>query len=68
MTDHEVIARQARQIAEMDDEIGDLREALHAIRLKLIWIGGPLNGNMLGYSNEQLKPLQEILTLAEIAL
>jgi hypothetical protein len=31
----------------------------------LACVGGPLNDNVLQYSNEQLKPLQKILELSE---
>ncbi len=57
----ELIARQAKQLEELRDEVADLKERARRARLHIYCIGGPLNDNKLGYSNQQM------VTFARIA-
>ena len=61
MTEAELIARQARQIEELRDEVADLRCRSRKAWGHIYGIGGPLNDNKLGYSKEQM------VTFARIA-
>jgi hypothetical protein len=54
MTDAELIARQAKQVEELRDEVADLKERAHKARMHIYCIGGPLNDNLLGYTREQM--------------
>jgi hypothetical protein len=60
MTDSELIARQAKQLEELRDEVADLRERAQRARLHIYCIGGPLNDNKLGYTRPQMKTFYEI--------
>ena len=61
MTEAELIARQAKQLEELRDEVADLKERTKRARLHIYCIGGPLNDNNLGYTREQM------VTFARIA-
>lgn len=61
IADSELIARQAKQIEELRDEVADLKERARKARLHIYCIGGPLNDNKLGYSKPQM------VTFARIA-
>lgn len=61
MTEAELIARQAKQLEELRDEVADLKERTRRARLHIYCIGGPLNDNKLGYTREQM------VTFARIA-
>lgn len=61
MTEIELIARQAKQLEELRDEVEDLEERARKALLHIYCIGGPLNDNKLGYSKTQL------VTFARIA-
>jgi hypothetical protein len=61
MTEAELIARQAKQIEELRDEVADLKERVRRARSHIYCIGGPLNDNKLGYSKPQM------VTFARIA-
>lgn len=54
MTEAELIARQAKQIEELRDEVADLRERVRLALAHIYCIGGPLNDNKLGYSKPQM--------------
>ena len=54
MTEAELIARQAKQIEELRDEVADLKERASKARMHIYCIGGPLNDNKLGYSRAQM--------------
>lgn len=54
MTDAELIARQAKQIAILSDEVADLKERAKEAMAHIYCIQGPLNGNKLGYTKEQM--------------
>lgn len=61
MKEAELIARQSKQLEELRDEVADLKERARRARLHIYCIGGPLNDNKLGYSNQQM------VTFARIA-
>lgn len=61
MTEAELIARQAKQLEELRDEVADLKERSRRARMHIYCIGGPLNDNKLGYSKPQM------VTFARIA-
>lgn len=50
ISDTEMIARQAKQLEELRDEVADLKERIRLAALHIYCIGGPLNDNKLGYS------------------
>lgn len=54
MTDTELIARMAKQIEELRDEVADLRERISRAHSHIYCVGGPLNDNKLGYTKPQL--------------
>ena len=54
MTEQELIARQAKQIEELRDEVDDLKERSKKACMHIYCIGGPLNDNKLGYSKPQM--------------
>lgn len=60
MNDDELIARQARQIAELEEENEDLTSRIEKAMLHIYCVSGPLNDNKLGYSKEQLVTFQNI--------
>ena len=53
LTEAELIARQAKQIEELRDELTWLWQGVHEARAHMICIGGPLNDNYLGFTKEQ---------------
>ena len=61
MTEAELIARQAKQLEELRDEVAGLKERARRARLHIYCVGGPLNDNKLGYTREQM------VTFARIA-
>lgn len=61
VTESELIARQAMQIETLKDQVDDYEKRLAAIHREITGIGGPLNDNVLGYSNRQLMPFSRIL-------
>ena len=60
MDNDELVARQARRIAELEDELAERRKAYDDIYMILYCIGGPLNDNINLYTRNQLKPFFEI--------
>lgn len=54
MTNEELIARQAKQIEELRDEVSALKARADLAVRHMVCMGGPLNDNKLRYSNEQL--------------
>lgn len=60
MTEAELIARQAKQIEELRDEVADLKCRVRSARLHIYCIGGPLNDNKLGYSRPQMVTFSRI--------
>lgn len=60
MTEIEVIARQAKRIEELRDEVEDLKECRRRARSLIYGIGGPLNDNKLGYSKQQMVTFDRI--------
>ena len=61
MKEAELIARQARQLEELRDEVADLKERARRARLHIYCIGGPLNDNKLGYTRAQLVTFARIV-------
>ena len=61
MTDAELIAVQAHQIADAIAEVKELRHRIKKAISHIICIGGPLNDNRLQYSMVQLKTFQSIM-------
>ena len=61
MTEAELIARQAKHLEELRDEVAGLKERAMRARLHIYCVGGPLNDNKLGYTREQM------VTFARIA-
>jgi hypothetical protein len=53
MTESELIARQAKQIEELRDEVKLLREGISEARSHIVCIGGPLNDDRLSFTKEQ---------------
>ncbi len=60
MSEIELIARQAKQLEELRDEVADLKERVRRAKSHIYCIGGPLNDNKLGYSNQQLSTFLRI--------
>lgn len=60
MTTDELIARQAKQLEELRDEVADLSDRIRKARMHIYCIGGPLNDNKLGYSRQQMVTFQRI--------
>lgn len=60
MTEAELIARQAKQIEELRDEVADLKKRADRARSLIYCIGGPLNDNKLGYSKPQMVTFSRI--------
>lgn len=60
MTDDEIIANQARKIAELEEKLYRHEQSRVRIRQILYSIGAPLNDNVLGYTEDQLKPFFRI--------
>ena len=50
----EIISRQAIKIEDLENENARLKESIARAIMHIICIQGPLNGNKLGYSTEQL--------------
>ena len=61
MTEAELIARQAKQLEELREEVAELKDRARKARSHIYCIGGPLNDNKLGYTREQM------VTFARIA-
>ena len=61
LTDAETMARQAKQIMELSDEVESLKNRMSRARLYIICIGGPLNDNKLHYTGDQLVTFSKIL-------
>ena len=61
ITEAQLIARQAMEIATLKDQLDDFEKRLARIHMELTGIGGPLNDNALGYSSKQLMPFGRIL-------
>lgn len=66
MTQDELIAKQALQLAEQAEKIADYEDRLRHIQMALFCIGGPLNDNVLGYSKEQLVTFHRISKEVEL--
>lgn len=60
MTEEQLIARQAKQLEELRDEVADLKDRVSKARLHIYCIGGPLNDNRLGYTKPQMVTFSRI--------
>jgi hypothetical protein len=60
MTDEQLIAQQAKRIAELEEELALRNEAEREIHMEIYGIGGPLNDNKLGYTKDQMVPFARI--------
>jgi len=60
VTDEQLIAQQARRIAELEEELALRNEAEKKIHMEIYGIGGPLNDNRLEYSKAQMVPFARI--------
>ncbi len=65
MSDDEVIARQAKKILELTDELAELRKSVSKAICHIVCVGGPLNDNKLKFSGQQLTVFQAILNELE---
>jgi hypothetical protein len=54
MTDDELIAKQTRQIANLEEQVRDYRDSAKRVVSLIYGIGGPLNDNKLGYTKDQM--------------
>lgn len=59
-----LIARQALQIANLNERLSMAHECMRKIHEVCYGIGGPLNDNLLGYAGKQLVPFFKITALA----
>lgn len=60
VTETQLIARQAKQIEELRDEVADLKDRAKKALSHIYCIGGPLNDNKLKYTGEQLRTFANI--------
>ncbi|WP_323004391.1 hypothetical protein [Denitromonas sp.] len=60
MTDEQLIAQQARRIAELEEELSLRNEAEKKIHMEIYGCGGPQNDNVLGYTRDQMVPFARI--------
>ena len=56
----EIILKQVKRIHELEEELEDCKAAISRVHRTLYAIGGPLNDNKLGFSNEQLGEFRAI--------
>jgi hypothetical protein len=61
MRDVELIARQAKRIEELQDEVSDLKDRIYKAISHMICIGGPLNDNVLHFTQEQRAVFHRIM-------
>lgn len=65
LTDVELIARQAKQLEDLRDEVAALKERVRVALSLMYCIGGPLNDNRLHYTGEQLVTFSRIAEALE---
>ena len=65
MTQDELIARQAKLIAELGDELDELKVCIRKAIGHIVCVGGPLNDNKLKFTHEQQRVFQAILSELE---
>jgi len=66
--DDKLIADQAKQLWAANKRIKSMENSLHDIKKLLICIGGPLNDNVLQYSDKQLDLFFKIQRIVESGL
>jgi len=59
------VGRQALKIADLESELSNARAIAARVQLRRIACGGPLNDNVLGYTEKQLRDFFEIQRLIE---
>jgi len=66
MEGSEVIARQAKQIMELQDRISWFKNSEKEVYGIIYGIGGPLNDNKLGFNKEQMAVFLQIADIMGI--
>lgn len=61
----QLIAQQALTIANLEEQVAELKAAQERAALMFVCIGGPLNDNVLGFNVEQRKYLHRIYDVLE---
>ena len=61
LTDTQLLGEQAREIIHLKSHLESHQLAIKNARLRIICVGGPLNGNNLCYSGAQIVTFQRIL-------
>jgi len=65
ITDSELIAKQARRIADLESQLTEQADMISRARQRIICIGGPLNDNLLRYTQAQLREWHSVLDCLE---
>ncbi len=65
MTHDEVIARQAKRLEELSEEVDDLKDRHRKAIRHIVCVGGPLNDNKLAFTHEQQQVFSAILNELE---
>jgi hypothetical protein len=55
ITEQELIAKQALQIANLEHKLSEAQAACTEIHMICVCIGGPLNDNKKGYTRDQMQ-------------
>ena len=53
-----------KEVYELKKKVKEMQDDFSFILTKIYCIGGPLNDNVLGYTNKQLKPFSDIAEIA----
>ncbi len=64
MTEHELIAKQALEIANLTESLDYARKNCRSIHMICIGVGGPLNDNVKQYTRDQMVEFYHINQLA----
>lgn len=65
VADSQIIAQQARYIAELDATVTKQAEMISCAIKRMVCIGGPLNDNRLHYTPEQLREWRSVFDCLE---
>jgi len=65
VTNSDLIAQQAREIAALREEVEDRTKRMRSARRCIVCIGGPLNDNRLRYTPEQMFEWHRVLNYLE---
>lgn len=73
MTKEQLITEQQLKIHQLEEENRNLLKCIRKLRMRMVCVGGPLNDNVLGYSEKQLaifwkmdKEIQGVIDCIEI--